>query len=84
MKIKCTLPNASEEMNGIRFVAEADGVMVSAQDVAPDLAKIFLSVPGFAVAEDRVSTSQPAEASEAESTASSADAKRRGRKPAAE
>lgn len=46
-KIRCTLPNASEEMNGIKFAVDAGGGMVSVDAVPEDLAAIFLSVPGF-------------------------------------
>lgn len=44
-KIKCTLPNASEEINGIKFAAE-DGAMVS-EDIGDDVAAGFLTIPGY-------------------------------------
>lgn len=46
-KIRCILPNASEEMNGIKFAVDAGGGVVSVDAVPDDLAAIFLSVPGF-------------------------------------
>lgn len=46
-KIRCTLPNASEEMNGIKFAVDADGGVVSVDAVPADMAEIFLSIPGF-------------------------------------
>ncbi len=46
-KIRCTLPNASEEMNGIKFAVDAGGGVVSVDAVPDDLAEIFLSIPGF-------------------------------------
>uniref|UniRef100_UPI00258E779D hypothetical protein n=1 Tax=Pseudomonas sp. TaxID=306 RepID=UPI00258E779D len=46
-KIRCTLPNASEEMNGVKFAVDAGGGVVSVDAVPDDLAAIFLSVPGF-------------------------------------
>jgi hypothetical protein len=46
-KIRCTLPNASEEMNGIKFAVDAGGGVVSVDAVPAEMAEIFLSIPGF-------------------------------------
>lgn len=46
-KIRCTLPNASEEMNGIKFAVDAGGGVVSVDAVPEEMAAIFLSIPGF-------------------------------------
>ena len=44
-KILCTLPNASDEINGVKFVAHANG-MVS-EDVSDDVAAEFTAIPGY-------------------------------------
>ena len=44
-KVVCTLPNASELINGVKF-AEEDGVMVSVE-VEDDVAEQFASIPGY-------------------------------------
>jgi hypothetical protein len=46
-KIRCILPNASEEMNGIKFAVDVDGGVVSIDDVPEDMAALFLSIQGF-------------------------------------
>jgi hypothetical protein len=44
-KVICTLPNASESINGVKFVADR-GQMIS-EDVADDVAAHFVSIPGY-------------------------------------
>lgn len=46
-KILCTLPNASEEISGVKFVAHAKG-MVS-EDVSDEVAADFASIPGYEI-----------------------------------
>lgn len=51
MKLACTLPNASECINGIKFTKQ-DGMMVSVEDVddiPQNLLDIFLSIDGYAL-----------------------------------
>lgn len=51
MKLACTLPNASECINGVAFTKQ-DGMMVSVADVddiPQDLVDIFLSIDGYAL-----------------------------------
>lgn len=44
-KVLCTLPHASELINGVRFVSHALGML--SEEVAHDVADAFLEVPGF-------------------------------------
>lgn len=67
-KIRCTLPNASEEMNGIKFAAHAEGGMVSVDAVPDHLAEIFLSVPGF-IADAKAPEDDPEELARKEAEA---------------
>lgn len=55
-KIKCTLPNASEEINGIKFAAE-DGAMVS-EDISDDVAAGFLTIPGYVLVGEAAKTTK--------------------------
>lgn len=45
MRVSCSLPNASTEINGVRFCREK-GVMVS-EEIDAVLGAIFLSIPGY-------------------------------------
>lgn len=46
-KVICTLPNASEEISGVKF-NQVDGGMLS-EDVADDVAARFASIKGYAL-----------------------------------
>lgn len=46
-KILCTLPNASEEISGVKFVAHEKGML--SEEVAADVAERFASIPGYEV-----------------------------------
>ena len=46
-KILCTLPNASEEISGVKFVVHANG-MVS-EEVSDEVAADFASIPGYEI-----------------------------------
>ena len=48
MKIICNLPNASTLINGIPFEKNADGKLVSVDDVPENMLPIFLSIEGYA------------------------------------
>lgn len=48
MKVLCTLPNASEKINGIRFVAHALLGMIS-EEVDADVAKTLASIKGYEI-----------------------------------
>lgn len=45
MKILCTLPNASHEINGVAFTPHPDGML--SEDVSQEVAQQFLAIPGY-------------------------------------
>ena len=47
--LTCTLKNASEEINGIKFSRQDDGSVVA--EVADEVAEAFAQIPGYSVAE---------------------------------
>lgn len=47
-KLKCTLPNVSSEINGVKFVACADGSHVS-EEISEERAADFLSINGYSL-----------------------------------
>lgn len=47
-RIVCSLPNASNEINGVRF-AKREAGMVSIEELPDDVVARFLSIPGYAV-----------------------------------
>lgn len=47
MKILCTLPNASDVINGVRFVEHKLGML--SEEVAEEVGKLFASIPGYKV-----------------------------------
>jgi len=51
MKVTCSLPNASENINGIDFKRQEDGSVVAVGVSAGD-AENFGLIPGFTVEED--------------------------------
>ena len=44
-KVLCTLPNASDEISGVKFVSHAKGML--SEDISDDVAAAFLEVPGY-------------------------------------
>ena len=50
--IRTSLPEAGDDINGVRFVPHPDGGKVSAHSVPADLAAIFCGVPGFETCPD--------------------------------
>ena len=50
MKILCTLPNASELINGVVFKPRGD-VMLS-EDISQELADAFVAIPGYEILSD--------------------------------
>jgi hypothetical protein len=52
MRILCTLPNASGETNGIKFERHARGMLSEELDIDNEVAKVLLTVPGFAPLEE--------------------------------
>ena len=49
-KIICTLPNASENINGVKFVSHAKG-MISQSIDDEDVVEAFLSIDGYELAD---------------------------------
>lgn len=52
-KVICTLPNASEEISGVRFSPHESGGMVS-EEISEEMASHFASVPGYAMHAEQV------------------------------
>lgn len=50
--IRTLLPNAGDDINGVRFVPHPDGGKVSERSIPADLAAIFCAVPGFETCPD--------------------------------
>jgi hypothetical protein len=46
MRVLCALPNASEEISGVRFTPTDDGLMRS-EEISEEVAAVFLSIPGY-------------------------------------
>lgn len=46
-KLLCTLPNASEEISGVKFVPHAAGML--SEDVSDEQAAKFASIPGYEI-----------------------------------
>lgn len=44
-QVLCTLPNASELINGVKFAAHAKGLL--SEDVSDEVAANFASIPGY-------------------------------------
>lgn len=47
-RVLCTLPNASAEISGVKFVSTADGGMLS-EDLSDERAAEFAAIPGYTV-----------------------------------
>jgi hypothetical protein len=59
MRITCTLPYASDDINGVKFAESEGGVKVS-DEISDETAAQFLSIPGYAVVGDAVVGDEPA------------------------
>ena len=44
-KVLCTLPNASDEISGVKFVTHAKGML--SEEVSDDVAAGFAAIPGY-------------------------------------
>lgn len=44
-KVICNLPNASELINGVKFVSHKDGMI--SEEIDKDEAEAFLDIPGY-------------------------------------
>ena len=59
-KVICTLPNASEEISGVKFTAVEDGML--SEDISDEQADHFLSIPGYKPADGGEDSKKSAEA----------------------
>lgn len=50
-RVICDLPNASEEISGVKFHKLEDGGLIS-DEISEELAELFASIPGYAIDED--------------------------------
>ncbi len=50
-KVICTRPNASLNINGVNFTPTEDGTGVLSDEISDDAAELFLSIPGYELAE---------------------------------
>ena len=50
-QVICTLENASESINGVKFTPREDGAMVS-EEISEDVAELFASIPGYELVEE--------------------------------
>lgn len=62
-KVLCTLPNASDEISGVKFSAAAGGVV--SEDIAQDVADGFLAIPGYELVSDKVPAAPESDATKA-------------------
>lgn len=46
-KVLCTLPNASEEISGVKFEQREDGML--SEDISDEQAAAFVEIPGYAL-----------------------------------
>lgn len=46
-KVLCTLPNASEEISGVKFVSHAKGML--SEEIDDEAAAVFASIPGYEI-----------------------------------
>lgn len=46
-KVLCTLPNASDEISGVKFVSHANGKL--SEDLSDEAAAAFAAIPGYQV-----------------------------------
>lgn len=46
-KVLCTLPNASDEISGVKFVTHAHGML--SEDISDDVAEQFAAIPGYEI-----------------------------------
>jgi len=53
-RVRCDLPNASENINGVAFMPAVDGSHVISEDVADEIAARFCSIPGYSLADESV------------------------------
>ena len=77
-KVLCTLPNASDEIGGIKFTQHAKGML--SEDLSDEQAKRLASIPGY----EMVGAAAPAPASNAAADAAAAAEKAEAERAEAE
>lgn len=60
-KIICTLPNASDEISGVKF-SRLNGDQLISEDISADQAELFLSIPGYFAEGDAPEVDEPKQA----------------------
>lgn len=68
-QVICTLENASELINGVKFSPREDGAMVS-EEISEDVAALFASIPGYELVKEAAQAPAPAPAPAAPARAS--------------
>lgn len=56
MKVLCTLPNASENINGVKFSSTDDGML--SEDVSEEVAKRFSAIEGYSIVDTKSAKAQ--------------------------
>lgn len=51
-KVICTRPNASTNINGVKFTPTEDHTGVISEEISAEAAELFLSIPGYDLAEE--------------------------------
>lgn len=59
-KVICTLNNASDEINGVKFKKHPDGHGMVSEDIGDDQAAVFASIPGYELVGATKAAKQPA------------------------
>ena len=59
-KVICTLPHAGEVISGVKFTPSDHGHKIS-EDISPDVAAHFMSIPGYKLVDDKAAEKEAAE-----------------------
>lgn len=62
-KVKCNLPNASENISGVKFVSHASGGMVS-EEISEEQAATFASINGYEIFDAKAASNTPTDLNE--------------------
>ncbi len=61
-RVRCDLPNASENISGVAFMPAVDGSHVLSEEIADEIAARFCSIPGYSLVEESTSNEGEADA----------------------
>lgn len=83
-KVLCTLPNASDRINGVKFTI-IEGVGRVSDEIGAEAAELFLSIPGYELVSNDAGQQEPVKDPSAAPVAAKPDkaAKAVARKPVA-